>query len=399
VDGVGSGQVSEIVVMQTRVHVFWIVLLASGWALFGPAAFGEQWPGPQDITSLIRVDLRTDRTIVLAGREIWGEFSITNLTGDEVTLRVPEASSEEATTELIGLPLAHVFSGVGFSAVSIVNAYGDRLDRKTGQRPQEPVPQLHPAPHGSVGTRVELTRYYDALRQPGKYTLIWQPYQGTVPASAPLSIHVLAEQQAVILTEFGNIILRFYYDTAPYHVANFIELVQGKFYDGLKFSRVVPGGLIQGGDPRGDRTGVRPDGKRLKAEFSDIPFELGTVGMARSRDDPNSASCQFYICLGRQPAFDGNQTAFAYTVGDDSLQTLRRIAAVPTDSNDSPRQPVYIRAISLEDVPMQVGGAGRPTRNTAGKPSTRPASGSEKTQPPATEPTKPATQPARASGQ
>ena len=217
----------------------------------------------------------------------------------------------------MGLPLAHVFSGVGFSAVSIENVYGDRRDRQVAQRPRGPAPQVSLAPHGSVGTRVELTRYYDSLRRPGKYTLIWRPYHGTVHESAPLSIHILPERQAVILTEFGNITLRFHYDEAPNHVANFIGLVQDKFYDGLKFNRVIPGGLIQGGDPRGDRKGVRPDGKRLKAEFSDIPFELGTVGMARSKDDPDSASCQFYICLSRQPAFDGNQTAFAYVVGDD----------------------------------------------------------------------------------
>lgn len=387
--------------MRKRLHFCWIALLVVGGALFGPTTFAEERSGPQESMSLIRVDLRTDRPIVLIGRAIWVEFSITNLTGDEVTLRVPEASSEEATTGPVGLPLAHVFSGVGFSAVSIENAFGDRLDRKASQRPRGPVPQLHLAPYGSVGTMVELTRYYDALRQPGKYKLIWRPYQSTVPESAPLSIHVLPEQQAVILTEFGNIILRFYYDVAPRHIANFIELVQGKFYDDLKFNRVIPGGLIQGGDPRGDRTGVRPDGKRLKAEFSNIPFELGTVGMARAKNDPDSASCQFYICLSRQPAFDGNQTAFAYTVGDDSLQTLRRIAAVPTDANDTPRQPVYIRAISLEDVPLQqVGGSGRPaSRSPTGKPSTRPVSGSKTPQRLAEEPSKPATQPARTSGQ
>jgi len=399
--------------MRNRLHVSWIAPLVVGWTLSSPTALSARQSDPPDQAALIRVDVRTDRPIVQAGREVWVEFSITNLTGEQVTLRVPEAASEEATSSPIGLPLAHVFSGLGFSAVSIENVYGDRLDRQTGQHPREPVPLLHLAPYGSVGTRVELTRYYDALRQPGKYTLIWRPYQGTVPASAPLSIHILPERQAVILTEFGNITVRFYYEEAPNHVANFIELVQDKFYDGLKFNRVIPGGLIQGGDPRGDRKGIRPDGKRLKAEFSDIPFELGTVGMARAKNDPDSASCQFYICLSRQPAFDGNQTAFAYTVGEDSLKTLRRIAAVPTDADDSPRQPVYIRAISLEDVPQQAGEPGRTaSRSTTEKASTRPAPtvsgsprhrpadpGSEKPLHPAPEQPKPATQPARASGQ
>jgi cyclophilin family peptidyl-prolyl cis-trans isomerase len=398
--------------MRNRLHVFGIALLTAGWTLSGPAALSAQQSDPPDQATLIRVDVRTDRPIVQVGREVWVEFSITNLTADPVTLRVPEAASEEAPTGPVGLPLAHVFSGVGFSAVSIENVYGDRLDRQAGQRPRGPVPQLHLAPHGSVGTRVELTRYYDSLRRPGKYTLIWRPYHGTVRESGPLSIHILAERQALILTELGKITLRFYYDEAPNHVANFIELVQDKFYDGLKFNRVIPGGLIQGGDPRDDRKGIRPDGKRLKAEFSDIPFELGTVGMARSRHDPDSASCQFYICLSRQPAFDGNQTAFGYLVGDESFQTLRRIAAVPTDSDDAPRQPVYIRAISLENVPLQAWQQSRTaSRSDAEKPSTRPArvaGGSRRDRPadpgegepdrPATEQPQPATQPAGSSG-
>ncbi len=304
-----------------------------------------------DPSSLVRVEFQIERPVVQAGREVWAQFMVTNLTDEPVTLRVPEAKEAESSS-LMGLPLPHVFSGVNWSALAIINQHGDPFDEQTSMPPRGPVPKVVIAPHASVGTRVELTHYYESLKRPGEYTLLWRPYHGQV-LSQPVNLRVLAERQAVILTEFGKMTLRFYYNEAPNHVASFIELVQMKFYDNLTFNRVIPGALIQGGDPRGDRRGIRPDGKRLKAEFNKIPFDLGTVGMARSPRDPDSASCQFFICLGRQPGFDGQQTAFGYLVGDESIETLRKIAAVPTDSDDKPKQPVYIRAITLESVPVK----------------------------------------------
>jgi peptidyl-prolyl cis-trans isomerase B (cyclophilin B) len=215
------------------------------------------------------------------------------------------------------------------------------------------VPSITLASHGTIGVRVDLTRYYDALRRPGEYQLLWRPYGGMLQ-SAPLKLSVLAERQAVILTALGTITIRFYYDEAPNHVLNFLELAANREYDGLTFHRVIPGGLIQGGDPRGDGFGIRRDGKRLKAEFSQIPFEYGTVGMARSLTDPDSASSQFFICLSRQASFDGNQTAFGYVVQDASFETLKRIAAVPTGDKDRPLRPLHIRTITLEPVPPRV---------------------------------------------
>jgi len=303
--------------------------------------------------ALVRVKLEADPPIVLAGREVWVRFSISNLTGQPVTLRVPDAENAPADTHAMGLPVEHVFSGPDHSALTILDKYRQRVDQDVTVPPRRAVPEVQLAPHASVGVSVELTQYYDALRRPGTYTLAWHPYDGQI-VSEPLTLTVLAEQEAVILTDFGKMRMRFYYDVAPRHVANFLELINMRFYDNLTFNRVIPGGLIQGGDPRGDRRGVRPDGKRVKAEFSNIPFEKGTVGMARSMRDPDSASCQFFITLSRQPAFDGQQTAFGYLVGEESFETLDKIASVPTDADDRPVRPVYIRTISLENVPLKV---------------------------------------------
>ena len=316
----------------------------------GPVARGQAGD-LGDARPLLKADLRLEKPIVQAGQPVWAEFTLSNLTAEPMTLQVPDAPVAAFVGEQMGLPISHVFSGVGHTGVSIKDSRGELLDTHINMRPRSPVPPLRLAPYGTVGVRVDLTRYYDALvHRPGKYTLTWKPYNGTVEAP-PQTVTLLAEQQAVILTDFGEIKMRFYYDQAPMHVQNFIELVQARFYDNLTFHRVVPGGLIQGGDPRGDGRGRHPDGRRLKAEFSSIPFELGTVGMARSPRDPDSASCQFFISLGRQPAFDGTQTAFAYVVGDASFETLRKIAAVPTGPNDRPKTPVRIVTISLENVP------------------------------------------------
>ncbi len=302
-------------------------------------------------SALVRVEIRLDRTIIQVGQPVWCQFIVTSLTDEPVTLRVPDAKEADPSS-LMGLPLPHVFSGNNGSGLAILNQHGDPVDEQVAIPPRGTVPRVVLGPRASVGTRIELTHYYESLTRSGEYTLLWRPYQGQV-ISEPVTVRILPERQAVIHTDIGKMTLRFYYNEAPNHVANFLELVGQKFYDNLAFTRVIPGAIIQGGDPRGDRRGIRPDGKRLKAEFNRIPFDVGTVGMARSPRDPDSASCQFFICLSRQPGFDGQQTAFAYLVGEDSLETLRKIAAVPTGPDDKPKQPAYMRSITLENVPTK----------------------------------------------
>jgi cyclophilin family peptidyl-prolyl cis-trans isomerase len=201
-----------------------------------------------------------------------------------------------------------------------------------------------------------VTQYYRLLHQAGDYKLVWKPYNGAIESN-PLTISIIGEQQAVIKTNYGNMTVRFYYDEAPEHVKNFIELVEKRFYNNLSFHRIIPGAIVQGGCPRGDGYGVRPDGKRLQAEFNDIPFKKGTVGMARSPKDPDSASCQFFICLSRQPSFDGEQTAFGYLVGEKSFEVLDKIANIDTTGSPKFRplkdEAVYINTISLENVPRE----------------------------------------------
>ncbi|GAB6054201.1 peptidylprolyl isomerase [Magnetospira thiophila] len=105
----------------------------------------------------------------------------------------------------------------------------------------------------------------------------------------------------------GRVVIDLRPDLAPRHVARIKELVRQKFYDGLTFHRVIRGFMAQTGDPSGDGTGG--SGVKLAAEFTDTPFERGTLGMARS-SNPNSADSQWFICLGRAGHLDGQYTVW-----------------------------------------------------------------------------------------
>ena len=111
-----------------------------------------------------------------------------------------------------------------------------------------------------------------------------------------------------------------------------MKLVDEGFYDGLKFHRVEPGFVVQGGDPKGDGTGG--PGYNLKAEFNARPHERGTVAMARS-SQPDSAGSQFYICLGDAPFLNGQYTVFGQmTEGFDVLDAIRRGDAMVSVKNE-----------------------------------------------------------------
>ena len=127
--------------------------------------------------------------------------------------------------------------------------------------------------------------------------------------------------QARIKTQKGDIVFTFYPHEARQHSAAFIKLAREGFYDGLKFHRVEPGFVIQGGCPQG--TGTGGPGYNLDAEFSSLPHVKGTVAMARAAS-PNSAGSQFYICLGDARFLDKQYTVFGQTTaGQDVVDSVR----------------------------------------------------------------------------
>jgi peptidyl-prolyl cis-trans isomerase B (cyclophilin B) len=123
---------------------------------------------------------------------------------------------------------------------------------------------------------------------------------------------VEVKQLAVItLDSGGQIRVEFFPEDAPKTVENFITLTKKGYYNGLTFHRVVPGFVVQGGDPKGDGTGG--PGYTIKAEFNKRKHERGSLAMARSQH-PDSAGSQFYITYGPQPHLDGNYTVFGQVV-------------------------------------------------------------------------------------
>ncbi len=129
------------------------------------------------------------------------------------------------------------------------------------------------------------------------------------------------KEKAVIETNKGTFVIKFFPEDAPNTVKNFIRLAEAGFYDGLYFHRYEPDFVIQGGDPLGNGSGDA--GYKIKAEFNKRKHLTGTVGMARG-EDPNSASCQFYITLSPQPHLDGKYTVFGRVVkGMDVVRKLR----------------------------------------------------------------------------
>jgi peptidyl-prolyl cis-trans isomerase B (cyclophilin B) len=137
---------------------------------------------------------------------------------------------------------------------------------------------------------------------------------------------------------WGDIRLKFFPDVAPDHVQNMVKLAKNKFYDGTTFHRVIPGFMIQGGDPNTkdpdrSRHGMGGPGHRVKAEFSNRPHRRGTLSMARSQD-PNSAGSQFFICVADSKFLDGQYTVFGEVVC--GMETVDRIVNVKRDGNDNP---------------------------------------------------------------
>lgn len=130
----------------------------------------------------------------------------------------------------------------------------------------------------------------------------------------------LSKATVVMTTDKGVIKFKFYPKDAPNTVNRIIQLINQGFYNGLTFHRVVPGFVIQGGDPLGNGTGG--SGQKLKAEFNQRRHIEGTVAMARAQD-PDSADSQFYISLGTHPHLDRGYTVFGQLI--DGMDVAKKI--------------------------------------------------------------------------
>ena len=158
------------------------------------------------------------------------------------------------------------------------------------------------------------------------------------------------DKNITIHTSKGDIKLTVFASKTPVTAASFLNLASRGFYDGLKFHRVIPDFMIQGGDPEG--TGMGGSDTKIKGEFKQngwdnpISHVRGVISMARSRS-MDSASSQFFICHGDATYLDGQYAAFGKVT--EGMDVVDEIASVPTDKNDRPVEDVVIKTIKVID--------------------------------------------------
>ncbi|CAN5375513.1 peptidylprolyl isomerase [soil metagenome] len=149
----------------------------------------------------------------------------------------------------------------------------------------------------------------------------------------------MANERVILHTNLGDITVEFFFDKAPKHVAAFLKLVREGFYNGIRFHRVIPGFMIQGGDPNTKDLGKKGawgtggPGYSLPAEFNDVKHDRGVLSAARS-SDPNSAGSQFFLMVKNSPHLDRQYSAFGKV--SEGMDVVDKIVALPRDGKDCP---------------------------------------------------------------
>ena len=155
----------------------------------------------------------------------------------------------------------------------------------------------------------------------------------------------------VIETNFGKIVIEFFSEDAPKTVENFVKLASSSFYDGTLFHRVIPGFMIQGGDPNTKSSDRRSWGTggpsyTIKAEFNSRSHVRGIVSMARAQD-PDSAGSQFFIVVKDSKFLDKQYTVFGKVV--EGMDVVDKIVNLERDSNDAPIQNAKMNRIYITE--------------------------------------------------
>lgn len=174
--------------------------------------------------------------------------------------------------------------------------------------------------------------------------------------TSPYSLEEMKGKQAVMETTLGAVVLQLLPETAPNHVAHFMTLARDGAYTGTIFHRVVRNGIIQGGDPiTKDPARVKEYGSggmnRLRAESRTEKHTAGAVTAITFAGDEDSAGSQFMICIGDQPAFDGQYTVFARVV--EGLEVVQAISAADADAEGLPRDRIAITNVTIRDTPPE----------------------------------------------
>lgn len=372
--------------------------------LFPVSAFGQlgrsgsDGPGVDDYRLLpaetpgvapVEAEIQFSQMVFEPTGSIRARFLIHNRTSEPITLRLaPHVDAEDG----ISLPRSLVLGTPEQPAVDVIDELGNPLNRRwpdegstsNGEAGNDATAAERSASadaagesivlagFGSLGLEVDLATIFRAARYARSYRVTWRPaIAGVMPTSA--TFRVEPRYDVLMVTDFGTMTFVMNYDRAPLNVANFLELARSGFYNGKAFHRLVPGLAVQGGCPLGSGRGIRPDGKLVTGELSDAPFVAGTLAMATRNGDPDSGSCQFFVCATRVSAFDGTYTIVGQARDPESLRTLEQLMAVDTTREGRPREPLLIRSMTLHEagrprtrLELRGSGAPAPERSPAG---------------------------------
>ena len=156
----------------------------------------------------------------------------------------------------------------------------------------------------------------------------------------------------IIETNLGNIEIKLLPELAPEHVRNFVKLAQSKFYDGTLFHRIIPGFMIQGGDPNTKDTNLKSQwgmggpGYNIKAEFNSRSHLRGIISMARSQD-PDSAGSQFFIVTSDSTFLDREYTVFGEVT--QGMDVADKIVNLPRDQTDCPQEDAKMIKVTISN--------------------------------------------------
>lgn len=168
-----------------------------------------------------------------------------------------------------------------------------------------------------------------------------------------LTTQDVSKKNPVVTIEMENgqiIKVELYPEVAPETVANFVSLVKKGFYDGVIFHRVIPGFMIQGGDPDGNGTGGT--GYSIKGEFTangfenNLKHERGVISMARTAN-PNSAGSQFFLMVANSPHLDGQYASFGRVI--EGMEEMDRIVNTKRDYRDKPYEDQRMSKVTVEE--------------------------------------------------
>jgi len=270
---------------------------------------------------------------------------------DEVLAETPAATADEtlqrATLATLDSEAVALRAGLGLERfeeradllVAEVALLGGRVEESSRQvERQLALVARHDDGSGGEGAggeaRAADSRAATAAAEP-------QQAAGSVDAALAADLEHDAGEIAEVVTNRGTLLLEFFPDVAPNHVANFKRLVRDGFYDGLGFHRVIPGFLAQAGCPLGNGSGG--PGWEVAAEFNERPHRRGTLSMARF-GHPDSAGSQFFICLTDRPELDGKFTVFGRVIrGETALAAIESLGTV----QGTPEERIVIERIVL----------------------------------------------------